>query len=150
MTRHDRNLGGASEINVDGLTIDFGIGVDEAANTSIEAKGDLDPNSQMAWNWQMGYKFVLLEGSLRTGGDTVPIVYHVGFSENRKPVSFNLPEVKQLSEGASIAFDVNVLALLNGKTTVDMSKLPSVKFDPDDAKRLANNYQNMITLASAN
>ena len=44
--------------------IQFGIGVDKAANSSIESVGDLDPNSRMAWAWDVGYKFILLEGGL--------------------------------------------------------------------------------------
>jgi hypothetical protein len=42
--------------------IEFGIGVDPAANRSVESRGDLDPNGRMAWTWDVGYKFVLLEG----------------------------------------------------------------------------------------
>ena len=44
--------------------VTFSIGVDEVANGSIISVGDLDPNSRMAWNWEVGYKFILFEGSL--------------------------------------------------------------------------------------
>jgi hypothetical protein len=72
--------------------ITFSIGIDDAANSSIVSVGDLDPNSRMAWNWEVGYKFVLFEGAL-TDGDTMrPLVYHVGFSENRKTLRFELAE----------------------------------------------------------
>ena len=67
--------------------IEFGIGVDPAANRSIEPRGDLDPNGRMAWTWDVGYKFVLLEGSLVRDGVRTPLVYHVGFDENYKRIS---------------------------------------------------------------
>ncbi|MFT5635759.1 MAG: hypothetical protein ACI89T_001213 [Cognaticolwellia sp.] len=37
--------------------LSFGIGIDPKANGFILFLGDLDPNSRMAWNWQVGYKF---------------------------------------------------------------------------------------------
>src|SRR5262245_46089192 len=37
--------------------IEFGIGVDAAANRSLRSCGDLDPNGRMAWTWEVGYKF---------------------------------------------------------------------------------------------
>ncbi|MFB3077988.1 MAG: MbnP family protein, partial [Lysobacterales bacterium] len=48
------------------------IGLDEEANGSIATVGDLDPNSRMAWNWEVGYKFVLFEGFLLVDGDKMP------------------------------------------------------------------------------
>jgi len=57
--------------------IEFGIGVDAAANKSLAQRGDLNPNGRMAWNWEVGYKIVIqnfpsgysewpLAGSVRT------------------------------------------------------------------------------------
>ena len=66
--------------------IEFGIGVDPAANRSIESRGDLDPNGRMAWTWDVGYKFVLLEGAFVREGARKPLVYHVGFDENYKGI----------------------------------------------------------------
>ena len=54
--------------------IEFGIGVDPAANGSLESVGELDPNGRMAWNWETGYKFVLIEGALAVGDDDLPKV----------------------------------------------------------------------------
>src|SRR5262249_26372208 len=53
--------------------IEFGIGVDLAANRSLASRGDLDPNSRMAWNWEVGYKFVLFEGTLLRGDASDPL-----------------------------------------------------------------------------
>ena len=123
------------------------IGVDQASNTSIEPKGDLDPNSQMAWNWTMGYKFVLLEGAIDLGEQVAPLVYHVGFSENLKEIEFELPKAMDLSSGGEINFLVDPMKIFTAKERVDMAKLSSVKFAKDDAKLLADNYAAMITLA---
>ena len=66
--------------------IEFGIGVDAAANRSLQQRGDLDPNGRMAWNWEVGYKFVLFEGALLRGNESVLLVYHIGFAENYRPM----------------------------------------------------------------
>ncbi len=126
--------------------VTFSIGVDEAANGSIMSVGDLDPNSRMAWNWEVGYKFLLFEGALIDGDTIRPLVYHVGFNENRKTLLFNLPEEVAPNSSDALLFTVDVMALFTGKNTVDMVALPNVKFDREDARLLAGNYSTMISL----
>ncbi|WP_420584835.1 MbnP family protein [Ruegeria sp.] len=127
-------------------SIRFLIGVDPAANSSIEARGDLDPNSQMAWNWEVGYKFVVFEGALRVGDEVSPLVYHVGFDENAQEIAFSLaPEV--LEDGAGeVHLNVDLAKLFDSSARIDMQSLPSVKFNRPDAEMLARNYATMITL----
>lgn len=126
--------------------IEFGIGVDPTANGSITVRGELDPNGRMAWSWDVGYKFVLVEGSLLRGETRQPLVYHVGFDESYRVVSHALdPEL--LSAGAArVDFRVDLLALFAGEPPVDMAQLPTVKFDRADAARLATNFADMIRL----
>jgi hypothetical protein len=126
--------------------VTLSIGVDEVANGSIMSVGDLDPNSRMAWNWEVGYKFLLFEGALIDGDMIRPLVYHVGFNENRKTLRFNLPEEVAPNSSDALLFTVDVMALFTGKNTVDMATLPNVKFDRDDARLLAGNYGTMISL----
>lgn len=126
--------------------VTFSIGVDEVANGSIMSVGDLDPNSRMAWNWEVGYKFLLFEGALIDGDTIRPLVYHVGFNENRKILLFNLPEEVAPNSSDALLFTVDVMALFTGKNIVDMVALPNVKFDRDDARLLAGNYSTMISL----
>jgi len=126
--------------------IEFSVGVDTEANGSIKTHGDLDPNSRMAWNWQVGYKFVLFEGTLSLGNETVPLVYHIGFNENRRELTIDLPDQFGKVEVNDVSLTVDVLTLFSGARLVDMSALQTVKFDHDDARMLANNYQNMIQL----
>lgn len=125
--------------------IEFGIGVDAAANKSLAQRGDLDPNSRMAWNWEVGYKFVLFEGALVRGNASVPLVYHVGFDESYRLISTELPHEPLESGLARLDFRVDILRLFQGSTTVDMAALPSVKFDRADAALLARNFAAMVT-----
>src|ERR1043166_9694744 len=89
--------------------IEFGIGVDAAANRSLKQRGDLDPNSRMAWNWEVGYKFVLFEGALLRGNASDPLVYHVGFEENYRLSSTQLHRELLDSRPARLDFRVDIL-----------------------------------------
>jgi len=128
-------------------SVRFLIGVDPAANTSIEARGDLDPNSQMAWNWEVGYKFVVFEGALQVGEDVLPLVYHVGFSENAHEVAFSLPPEVLADGNDEVHLIVDLAKLFDNAARIDMQALPSVKFDRADAEMLARNYATMINPA---
>jgi hypothetical protein len=125
--------------------IEFGVGVDAAANQSLKSRGDLDPNSRMAWSWEVGYKFVLFEGTLLRGNSSDPLVYHVGFSENYKLISSEFPREPMDSRAARLDFRVDLLRLFQGSTNVDMAALPSVKFDRADAALLGRNFAGMVT-----
>jgi hypothetical protein len=125
--------------------IEFGIGVDPAANKSLASRGDLDPNSRMAWTWEVGYKFVLLEGTLQHGDASSPLVYHVGFDENYRPISIELHRQLLEARPARLDFRVDLLRLFQGSTNVDMTALPSVKFDRGDAALLGRNFAGLVT-----
>ncbi|MEN8145323.1 MAG: MbnP family protein [Gemmatimonadota bacterium] len=125
--------------------VEFGIGVDSAANASLASVGDLDPNGRMAWNWEVGYKFVLVEGGLMLGDTQYPLVYHIGFDENYKVASFTLGDSLFDHQDPSVDFRVDLLQMFDGTETVDMAALPNVKFDRTDAGMLAGNYAGMVS-----
>ena len=125
--------------------VSLSIGVDEQANASLIPRGDLDPNSRMAWNWEVGYKFVLFEGNLSLPDSKQALVYHIGFSENLKTNNFK-PSQNFTPGNTLLRFNVDVMALFKAKQIIDMNKLPSVKFERQDAKLLARNYKEMISL----
>jgi hypothetical protein len=129
--------------------IEFGIGVDASANGSITIAGDLDPNSRMAWSWDVGYKFVLFEGGLVIGDTQYPLVYHIGFDENYVKLTIPAAGLAQRRD-VRLAFRVDILRVFDGPATVDMVALPNVKFDKTDAKLLADNYAGMVTICSSN
>jgi hypothetical protein len=124
--------------------VEFGIGVDAAANGSLASRGDLDPNSRMAWSWEVGYKFVLFEGALMRGDASTPLVYHVGFAENYRPVTMVLRGQPLEGRSARLDFRVDLLRLFQGSTNINMAALPSVKFDRSDAALLARNFGALI------
>ena len=125
--------------------IEFAIGVDPAANRSIESRGDLDPNGRMAWTWDVGYKFVLFEGAFVRDGARKPLVYHVGFNENYKRISTEFDAALLGSRDANLNFRVDLLKMFTGRATVDMAALSNVKFDRNDAALLARNYAEMLS-----
>jgi hypothetical protein len=125
--------------------IEFGIGVDAAANKSLRQLGDLDPNGRMAWTWEVGYKFVLLEGTLMRGSISDPLVYHIGFDENYRLISTELRRDALDGRHARLDFRVDLLRLFQGSTNVDMAALPNVKFDRADAALLGRNFATMVS-----
>ncbi len=129
--------------------IEFGIGVDPATNGTLASVGELDPNGRMAWSWDVGYKFVLVEGALVVGDIQYPLVYHVGFDENYRQVSFELGEPLFDGLEAEIDFRTDLLRMFSSATTVDMAGLSNVKFDRTDAKLLADNYAHMVSICTS-
>jgi hypothetical protein len=125
--------------------IEFGIGVDAAANRSLTPRGDLDPNGRMAWTWEVGYKFVLFEGTLLRSNASDPLVYHLGFDESYRLISTELHGEPLDRRPARLDFRVDILRLFQGSTTVDMAALPAVKFDRADAALLARNFTALVT-----
>ena len=122
--------------------IEFAIGVDSAANASYAPVGDLDPNSRMAWGWEIGYKFVLVEGGLETGDTALPLVYHIGFDENLRRVS--LP----LDADASIELCADLMRMFAGDAPneiVDMRQTSNVTTERGASRLLADNYAGMVS-----
>jgi hypothetical protein len=129
--------------------IEFGIGVDPATNGTLTSVGELDPNGRMAWSWEIGYKFVLLEGGLVVDDIQYPLVYHVGFDENYRLVSLELGEPLFDRPEAVVDFRTDLLQMFSGAETVDMAVISTVKFDRTDAKLLADNYSRMVSICSS-
>ena len=123
----------------------FWVGVDPKANSTIVIAGDLDPNSRMAWNWQVGYKFLLLEGSLLTKDTQIPLVYHIGFDESYTQLSFPLND-KSLSSDGVMNLKVDVIALFNQSNAIDMNNMSHVKFAPKDVARIAKGFKTFISV----
>ncbi|NMP15180.1 MbnP family protein [Thalassotalea sp. Y01] len=126
-------------------TLQMGIGVDDTANGSIVFAGDLDPNGRMAWNWQVGYKFLLLEGSLQTEQESIPLVYHIGFDESYTKIQFAMPEANAFSDHI-IELKVNVYQLFDQQQPVNMADISTVKFDPDNVKTIAKAFPQLISV----
>ncbi len=141
--------------------LSFGIGVDPKANGSLMFSGDLDPNSRMAWNWQVGYKFLLLEGTLTVNKQQLPLVYHIGFDESYTELNFDIAN-KIMPENGVINFKIDLQRLFQKDNShdviptqpqlpqdieyIDMYKMSHVKFSPEDVKSIANGFNHFITI----
>jgi hypothetical protein len=125
--------------------LSFGVGIDPKANGTLLIAGDLDPNSRMAWNWQVGYKFLLLEGSLFLARTKLPLVYHIGFDESYTTLTFPINN-QTMSRDGVINLKVDVIALFNQSSAIDMNTTPNVKFDPQDVAKIAESFTNFISV----
>ena len=116
--------------------IRISIGIDEEANLSIKNSGDLDPTNQMAWNWTSGYKFLLLEGlySPESSENEIPIVFHIGFSENKKDLEFDLISKDE------IQFVIEINELFKNPNNINFNELPRVLFNKEHSALIASNY----------
>lgn len=121
--------------------IELSIGVDPKANGTITVSGDVNPNSRMAWSWDVGYKFVLFEGTLDQSEKRTPLVYHIGFDENYASLSFPLQ-----SDTKDLRANVDIMRMFHGPSTIDMSQLPTIKFDRKDSQLMSRNYRHMLKL----
>jgi hypothetical protein len=121
--------------------IKFSIGVDEARNLSIDNIGDLDPANDMAWNWNTGYKFFLMEGNFfpETSQDKQGLVLHIGQERNFKTLEFLLDTPNDISGTETIKFDLDAMAPLNGPNMIDLNDKSTFKVDVDSDK-IAENY----------
>ncbi len=88
---------------------------------------------------------MLFERALLRGNASDPLVYHVGFEENYRPVSIELRGKQLDRRPARLDFRVDILRLFQGSTNFDMAALPSVKFDRADAALLARNFAAMVS-----
>ena len=141
------NIHEVSADNYDQLQ--FAIGVDPLANTSIDNFGDLDPNNQMAWNWDIGYKFVLVEGRFFDSSATeIPLIFHIGFDENYLIITWDLPQSLDLfqSKSEELNFNVELSEVFNNPNPIDFNMVNRVKFVMSDAQMIAENYRSMVTL----
>jgi hypothetical protein len=122
--------------------IKFSFGVDEVSNAKIDQTGDLDPNSDMAWSWKTGYKFVVLQGEYLNSvtSERAGLVMHIGTNENYRVVNQNLTDVAA-GKATTITLMTNVDELFVNPNALNISELPSatIMFGPLAAE-VADNY----------
>ncbi|ARD42970.1 MbnP family protein [Colwellia sp. PAMC 21821] len=141
--------------------LSLGIGIDPKANGAILFSGDLDPNSRMAWNWQVGYKFLLVEGTLALRESQLPLVYHIGFDDSYTELNFDItPEINVKNGVINFNIDLRRLFQKSSKKAkslkkqeskqdieyIDMSEMSHVKFSPRDVKAIAIGFQDFISM----
>lgn len=79
--------------------MNFFIGVDSIKNTSLDNTGDLDISNSMAWDWNTGYKFVVMEGRYFENpsdlNSSIPLVFHIGLNQNYKKINLNFDTINE-------------------------------------------------------
>lgn len=133
-------LGMIPSANYDQIT--FSIGVDQVANAKTDQTGDLDPNNDMAWNWNSGYKFVVLEGEFthKTTGVRTGLVLHIGRNQNYKTVTQSLTGIRS-GRAAQIQLKTVIDQLFLSPNALKVSELPSTTIMGGElADKIGENY----------
>jgi hypothetical protein len=128
--------------------IHFAWGIDATKNTSLDNTGDLDPSNEMAWNWNTGYKFILLEG--RMVESNRPLVYHIGFDHNYKELQFAIPGDAALGQKRKVNLDFNVAVeqMFKAVAPIDIEVNNNVMGGPVADKIAQNIHQGLFSLSS--
>lgn len=131
--------------------IEFSIGIDSLRNYSLDQVGDLDPASNMVWDWNTGYKFLLLEGRyFPESGTPAGLVYHIGSDFNYKTLNFEPQELLILQEGQEglLDFQVDIDGIFREPTPISFAQNNVVMFQPISRKVAENYAGHMISLES--
>jgi hypothetical protein len=121
--------------------IEFAVGVDEARNHTIDQQGDLDPSTDMVWDWDTGYKFLSLEGTYTGNTRQGGLVFHIGEDANYHVFSFELPQQLDLRDvtNRQIRLQVDINALFANPHLIDFDELNSAMGGPN-ARKIVENY----------
>jgi hypothetical protein len=133
-------------------SITFMIGVDSLRNVSGAQTGALDPNNGHFWSWSSGYIMAKFEGtspqSTATGN---VVVFHVGgFSgTNSSLKTITLPLTSDANVSTSTTPQVFLKADLAewfAPNAVSFGTLNTVHMPGANAKKIADNYENMFSV----
>lgn len=123
--------------------MEVAIGVDQAHNHSTDQFGDLDPSNEMVWDWDTGYKFLVLVGPYTGNTKSGNLVFHVGGDPNYRVLTLDLPQNIDLKEKATynltLAADVN--ELFQGPNTIDFDVMNTGGHGAGPSM-IADNYTN--------
>lgn len=131
--------------------ISFGFGVDSSMNRSMDRKGDLDPANGMAWDWNTGYRFLVMEGADQS--DTA-VVWHIGEAINyrKKQEAFGQPwEVKGATGGqtSKLVATIDISKFLNGAMRLALADYRNVMFNRTATAKCADNIIAAISIKPA-
>jgi hypothetical protein len=128
-------------------TLTMSIGVDSKANASIDNPGDLDPNNNMAWDWNTGYKFISLSGRyFPADHNQRGLVIHIGTDPYYRTFDFDLSEIHggealKSSEAKELVFTVEIKEMFENPNTISFAEKTSWMFDKEVVK-MVDNYTN--------
>jgi len=135
--------------------MELSIGVDSIANKNIDKLGQLDPGSDMIWNWEEGYKFFDFTGRYMDGTNLNPFVFHIGGNENYKTLTFSFPALLgnnyDVVKDGQIILEADASGILGSPNKVDFKVTNNVMSTKVGADKIAENYANgFLKLVGAN
>ncbi|AGA80229.1 MbnP family protein [Echinicola vietnamensis] len=129
----------------------FYIGIDKARNLSTDQVGDLDPSNDMAWNWNTGYKFFVLEGEWEFEGSARQgLIVHIGNNDPESEQNFKAIDFDLASAGKTLGkevvveldFEANLDQLFTAPHEIVVHDLENTSImGGETAISIANNYQ---------
>jgi hypothetical protein len=135
-------------------SIEFMIGVDSTRNVSGVQSGALDPGNNMFWSWSSGYIMVKFEGtSPQSSASQNAVMYHIGgFTGTNNVLKTITPDLHGHSIDISTTSTpqmhlmTDVLEMFKTPTLMDFSVINGIHMPGANAKTVADNYADMITV----
>lgn len=111
--------------------LEFSIGVDSVANSRIDyvGKGELSLNQGMAWDWNTGYKFILMEGGRKPADSTrfTAMAIHMGGNTTYRTVRLPLTNLTTTrGRTHTISLNADLRKLFDGPRTIRMSQVNAI------------------------
>jgi len=115
--------------------INFSIGVDSIKNTSLDNSGDLDISNSMAWDWNTGYKFVVMEGKyyndISNPTTSIPLVFHIGLNQNYKKISLDFDKLNEkgifdTKKNKKIVLKVDLNDFFSSPNQIDFNQINTI------------------------
>ncbi len=132
------------------------IGVDSLRNVSGAQSGALDPAHGMFWTWSTGYIMVKMEGtSPQSGASNKGLIYHAagfaGANATQRTVTLTFPTAITVSKSGDnhVHIDADVNAMFKSPNVIDFASHYTINSVGTNAKMLADNYANMLTVSYA-
>jgi hypothetical protein len=124
---------------------EYSFGVDSASNLSLDHRGDLDPTNGMAWDWNTGYRFLVMEGTYKKAGVSKNFLWHIGTNKNYRTLRVPL-QATNLQSGNQLTFKVNVQKFFTGTHTLPVTAYNNLMFDVTETALAADNLVHAIEI----
>lgn len=124
--------------------LEFSVGVDNGKNHSDDPVGDLNSANGMAWGWEIGYKFLEIEGDYTSAANSGSYVFHIGQDPTYKTYTFDFKNVTggvfDIVKPGQILLDVNLSSVFGNPNPVDFTVMTDVQSIAAGADKIADNY----------
>jgi hypothetical protein len=129
--------------------IEYSFGVDSNSNRSIAQRGDLDPINGMAWDWNTGYRYLVMEGTYKLPPATADsnLVWHIGTAANYRTRRYQV-EGKLLSDvNTGGRFTINMESIFQSRHMLPPAQSQNIMFEQTATAKAADNLMEAISLA---